>query len=35
MHFLQDVFQMTVIALVSLKHYHINELHLFQDNLHI
>ena len=30
MHFLQDVFQMTGIALVPvLNHYHINGLHLF------
>ena len=30
MHFLQDVFQMTTIALVSIiNHYHINGLHLF------
>ena len=29
-HFLQDVFQMAVIALVSvINHYHINGLHLF------
>ena len=36
MHFLQDVIQMTVIALVSvINHYHINGLHLFWDTLHI
>ena len=29
-HFLQDMFQMTAIALVSvINHYHINGLHLF------
>ena len=29
-HFLQDIFQMTAIALVSvINHYHINTLHLF------
>ena len=36
MHFLQDVFQMTAIALVSeTNHYHINELHLFWDTLYL
>ena len=35
MHFLQNVFQMTAIALVSvINHYHINELHLFWDTLY-
>ena len=30
MHFLQDAFQMTAIALASvINHYHINRLHLF------
>ena len=34
MHFLQTLFQMTVIVLVSvIKHYHINRLHLFWDSL--
>ena len=34
MHFLQDVFQMTAIALVSvINDYHINVLHLFWDTL--
>ena len=33
--FLQDVFQMTTIALVSvINHYHINGLHLFWDTLY-
>ena len=33
MHFLQNVFQMTAIELVSvLNHYHINGLLLFWDN---
>ena len=32
MHFLQDMFQMTAIALISvINHYHINGLHLFRD----
>ena len=36
MHFLQDVFQMTAIALVSvINHDHINELNLFWDTLYI
>ena len=36
MHFLQDVFQTTAIALVSvINHYHINELHLFGDTLYL
>ena len=36
MHFLQDVFQMTAIALVSvINHYHINGLHLFLETLYI
>ena len=36
MHFLQDVFQMTTIALISvINHYHINGLHLFWDILYI
>ena len=35
MNFLQDVFQMTVIALVSvINHYHINGMHLFWDTLY-
>ena len=35
MHFLQDVFQITTIVLVSvINHYHINGLHLFWDTLH-
>ena len=34
MHFLQDIFQMTAIALVSvINHYHINGLQLFWDAL--
>ena len=34
MHFLQDMFQMTAVALVSvINHYHINGLHLFLDTL--
>ena len=34
--FLQDVFQMTVIALVTvINHYHINGLHLFWDTLYL
>ena len=34
MHFLQDVFLMATIALVSvINHYHINGLHLFGDIL--
>ena len=36
MHFLQHKFQMTAIELVAvIKHYHINGLHLFWDNLYI
>ena len=36
MHFLQEVIQMTAIALVSvLTHYHINRLHLFWDTLYM
>ena len=36
MHFLQNLFQMTAIALVSvLNYYHINGLHLFWDTLYI
>ena len=36
LHFLQDVFQMTAIVLVSvINHYHINGLHLFWDILYI
>ena len=36
MHFLQDVFQMTAITLVSvINHYHINWLHLFWDTQYI
>ena len=32
MYFLQDMFQMTAIAFVSvINHYHINGLHLFGD----
>ena len=35
MHFLQDVFQMTAIALVTIiNHYHINRLHLSWDTLY-
>ena len=35
-HFLQDVFQMTAIALVSvINPYHINGLHLFWDTLYL
>ena len=35
MHFLQDMFQMTAIALVSvINHNHINGLHLFWDTLY-
>ena len=35
MHFLQDVLQMTVIALVSvINNYHMNGLHLFWDTLY-
>ena len=34
-HFLQDVFQMIAMALVSvINHYHINRLHLFWDTLY-
>ena len=34
-HFLQDVFQMTAIALVSvINHYHMNGLPLFRDTLY-
>ena len=36
MHFLQDMFQITAIALISLiNHYHINGLHLFWDTLYL
>ena len=36
MHFLQDMFQMTTIVLVlEINHYHINEQHLFGDTLDI
>ena len=36
MHFLQDMFQMTAIALLSvINHYHINGLHLFWDTLYM
>ena len=36
MHFLQDVFQMTAIVLVSvIKHYYINGLNLFWDSLYM
>ena len=36
MHFLQGVFQMTAIVLVSvINYYHINGLHLFCDTLNI
>ena len=36
MHFLQDVFKMITIALVSvINQYHINGLHLFWDILYI
>ena len=35
-HFLQNVFQMTIIAFVSvINHYHINGLHLFWDTQYI
>ena len=35
MHFLQDVFQMTITGLVSvINHHHIYELHLFWDTLY-
>ena len=34
MPFLQDVFQMTTIALVSVINHHINELSLFWDTLY-
>ena len=35
MHFLQDMFQMSTIAFVSvINHYHINGLHLFWDTLY-
>ena len=35
MHFLQDVFQIIAIALVSeINHYHTNGLHLFLDTLY-
>ena len=35
-HFLQDVFQMTTITLVSIiNHYHINGLHLFWDTQYV
>ena len=33
-HYLQDMFQMTAIALVSVINYHINGLHLFWDTLY-
>ena len=36
MHFLEDVFQMTGIVLVSgINHFHINGLHLFWDTLYL
>ena len=36
MHFLQNGFHMTAIALISvINHYHINGLHLFLDTLYI
>ena len=36
MHFSQDVFQMTAIALESIiNNYYVNELHLFWDTLYI
>ena len=36
MYFLQDMFQMTAIALVSVvNHNHINRLHLFWNNLYL
>ena len=35
MHFLQDMFQITAIALISVRnHYHINGLHPFWENLY-
>ena len=36
MHVLQDMFEMTAIALnLVIKHYHINGLHLFCDTLYV
>ena len=36
MHFLQDTFQMTAIAIASVtNHYHINGLHLFWNTLYL
>ena len=34
-HFLQDVFQMTAIVLVSVINHHINGLYLFWDTLYL